>query len=158
MTLGRVVEWATKCCFWANLLVKWVSEGERPHMNQERAQRLGEFLRAQRTELGLSARHVARAVGVRDSTIMRLERGSYAAPAADKLARIADTLKLDLADVFSMAGYAVPSSLPSLPHYLRARYPELSERAISELHTHLEELISHLQPPALLNNQVVQRT
>jgi transcriptional regulator with XRE-family HTH domain len=127
-------------------------------MNQERALRLGEFLRAQRAELGLSARHVARVVGVRDSTIMRLERGSYAAPAADKLARVAEVLKLDLADVFSMAGYAVPSSLPSLSHYLRARYPELSERAISELHIHLETLISHLQPLARTGTSESQQT
>jgi len=113
-------------------------------MNQERSKRLGEFLRARREELGLSARRIARAVGVRDSTIMRLERGAYAAPAADKLARIAEQLKLDLADVFALAGYAVPSSLPALPHYLKLRYPALHDRHIDELHNHLNELLSSL--------------
>ena len=110
-------------------------------MNPERAQRLGEFLRARRIELGLSARQIARAVDVRDSTIMRLERGTYAAPAANKLARIAEALKLDLADVFSLAGYVVPSSFPALAHYLKVRYPELGEEAIGELQEHFNQLI-----------------
>ncbi|MGH7866196.1 MAG: helix-turn-helix domain-containing protein, partial [Candidatus Dormibacteraceae bacterium] len=74
----RVVEWSTKCCFWANILVKWVFYGVRLTMNHERSKRLGEFLRARREELGISGRHLAEAVGVRHSTIMRLERGVYA--------------------------------------------------------------------------------
>jgi phage terminase Nu1 subunit (DNA packaging protein) len=76
---------------------------------------------------------------------MRLERGCYVAPAADKLARIAEVLRLELADVFALAEYVIPSSLPELPHYLRARYPKLTEQAIDELHQHLEELVSRLQ-------------
>jgi transcriptional regulator with XRE-family HTH domain len=116
-------------------------------MNQERSKRLGEFLRAQREELGLSARHLARAVGVRDSTIMRLERGAYAAPAADKLARIAEQLKLELADVFALAEYIVPSSLPTLPNYLRLRYPDLDPKAIDELQKHLKQLLDRLAGP-----------
>jgi transcriptional regulator with XRE-family HTH domain len=113
-------------------------------MNQERAKRLGQFLRARREELGLSARHLARAVGVRDSTIMRLERGAYAAPAADKLARIAGQLGLELADVFALAEYAVPNSFPSLPHYLKLKYPKLEAAAINELHEHLLQLLGEL--------------
>ncbi|HVB01978.1 MAG TPA: helix-turn-helix domain-containing protein [Acidimicrobiales bacterium] len=140
----RVVEWSTKCCFWANFLVKWVIYGARPIMNQERSKRLGEFLRARREELGLSARHLARAVGVRDSTIMRLERGAYAAPAADKLARITEQLNLELADVFALAEYAVPSSLPALPHYVKLRYPSLEREAIDQLHELLQQLLGSL--------------
>ncbi len=110
-------------------------------MNEERARRLGAFLKARREELGYSARYVARAVEVRDSTIMRLERGAYGAPAPDKLARIADVLDLDLADVFAIAEYAVPSRFPAFPHYLKLRYPALSEQAIDELREHLERLV-----------------
>lgn len=141
-----VVEWSTRCCFWATFLVEWVFYG-RPTMNQEQSKRLGEFLRARREELGYSARHLARAVGVRDSTIMRLERGCYAAPAADKLARIAEELRLELADVFALAEYVVPSRLPALPHYLKVRYPVLGREAIEELTDHLERLMSVLADP-----------
>jgi len=113
-------------------------------MNQAQAQRLGAFLRVRRSELGLSARQVARSVDVRDSTIMRLERGAYAAPAANKLARIAAVLELDLADVFALAGYVVPSAFPALPHYLKVRYPGLGDEAIGELHEHLNRLMGQV--------------
>jgi transcriptional regulator with XRE-family HTH domain len=136
-----VVEWTTKCCFWATYLIEWVKEGNRPQMNPQRAQRLGEFLRHRREELEMSARMLARLVNVRDSTIMRLERGAYAAPAADKLARIAEALKLELADVYALAEYVIPSSLPSFPHYLATRYPLLPQEAVTELHEHFSALI-----------------
>ena len=138
-----VVEWSTWCCFWATYLIKWVKEGNRPIMNPERAQRLGSFLRQRREELGMSARMLARLVDVRDSTIMRLERGVYAAPAADKLARIAEVLELELADVYALAQYVIPSSLPSFPHYLVSRYPLLPQEAVVELQEHFDSLAEH---------------
>ena len=79
---------------------------------------------------------------------MRLERGTYISPAPDKLARIAETLELDLADVFALAEYAVPTGLPALPQYLRLRYPDLSKAAVDELGTHLDHLIVASEPAA----------
>ncbi len=143
MTPSRVVEWSTKGCIWTNVLVEWCFSGDLVVVNQDRARRLGEFLRARREDLGLSARALARAVGVRDSTILRLEAGSYLAPAADKLARIAEQLKLDLADVFAMANYVIPRSLPSLPEYLRLRYPTLTPEAIEALNNLLRQEDGH---------------
>jgi transcriptional regulator with XRE-family HTH domain len=137
---AHVVEWSTKGCNPLKVLVKWGFSGDYNSMSEERARQLGEYLRARREELGLSARAVARAVDVRDSTILRLEAGTYAAPAADKLARIAQLLKLDLADVFAMANYVVPDSLPSLPHYLSIRYPKLPPEAVEALQDHLIDL------------------
>jgi len=135
MNAGRVVEWSTKGCIWIKVLVEWFFSGVHIVVSQDHhTRRLGQYLRARREELGLSARALARAVDVRDSTILRLETGTYAAPAADKLARIAAHLKLDLADVFAMADYVVPEALPSLPHYLRLRYPTLTQEAIEALH------------------------
>ena len=138
--MRSVVEWSTRCCFWATYLVEWLNYGAKPTMNQQKAKELGEYLRKNREALGLSARHVAREVGIRDSTIMRLERGTYAAPAADKLARIAQVLKLELSDVYAMAQYSVPSSLPAFPIYLRTRYPELPPKAVKELMKHFKSL------------------
>ena len=110
-------------------------------MNHQKAERLGHFLRDRRLDLGFSARHVAREVGVDDSTINRLEQGRYRAPSPAKLSRISDVLKLGLADVFALAGYATPSILPSLTNYLRLRYPELNEEAIEELQQHFATVI-----------------
>jgi transcriptional regulator with XRE-family HTH domain len=140
--MRSVVEWSTRCCFWATYLVEWLNYGAKPTMNPQRAKELGKYLRNRREALGFSARHVAREVGVRDSTIMRLERGTYAAPAADKLAKIADVLKLDLSDVYTMAQYAVPSTLPGFALYLKSRYPQLTHEAIHELDEHFKSLVN----------------
>jgi transcriptional regulator with XRE-family HTH domain len=152
MTPNPVVKWSTRGCIPAKVLVEWVFSGVQTVVSQDRARHLGQYLRARREKLGLSARGLARAVGVRDSTIHRLEAGAYGAPAADKLARIAEHLKLDLGDVFALAEYIVPSSLPALPHYLRLRYPALTPHAIKALHEHLlqeagrSSQTSHLDP------------
>ena len=152
MNGNRVVEWSTKGCIFTKVLVKWVILSGTSFMSQDHSRRLGKYLRARREELGLSARAVARAVGVRDSTILRLEAGAYRAPSADKLARLAEQLQLDLADVFAMADYVIPNSLPSLPEYLRLRYPTLTPETMEALSNLLlqddEHSVSHLEPTA----------
>ena len=143
---GYVVEWSTKGCLFLKSLVEWGFCGERTQMKkQPRTRRLGAFLRDRRVELKLSIREVARTAHVENSTILRLERGEYAAPSANKLARIAEVLTLNLADVFAMAGYVVPSSLPNFPNYLRLRYPELTEEAIAKLDREFEITIAPLR-------------
>ena len=139
--MAGVVKWTTRCCFWAKYLVRWVIV-DKHEENRDPGGSLGQYLRDRREHLGLSARAVARAVGVQDSTIMRLERGHYLAPAPDKLARIAATLELELADVYAKAGYAVPERLPGLTSYLNLRYPLLGESAVDELNAHLERLVT----------------
>jgi hypothetical protein len=42
-------------------------------------------------------------------------------------------LKLELADVYAMADYAVPDDLPSFQPYLRTKYRDLPQRAIADL-------------------------
>jgi transcriptional regulator with XRE-family HTH domain len=59
------------------------------------------------------------------ATIVRLEAGSIVAPRPDKLSRIAQVLGISGADVFALAGYAVPADLPTLRPYLLAKYGEL---------------------------------
>ncbi len=94
-------------------------------MNPEQSEQLGQYLQARRKERGLSTHKVAAAAGTNQATVFRLESGSFAAPHADKLARIAAALGVSSADVFALAGYTPPSDLPSLRPYLAARYPAL---------------------------------
>lgn len=91
-------------------------------MNPKQAQQLGERLRQARHDHGMSAVDLAELTDVNDATIVRLENGKIATPAADKLARIAEALGLDVGDIFAMAGYGATSSLPTLPLYLRSKY------------------------------------
>jgi transcriptional regulator with XRE-family HTH domain len=109
-------------------------------MNEGQAKSLGQFLRRRRQELGLSKRQLAALTRMRDSTIVRIERGEFSAPRPDKLSRIAMALHLSLADVFARAAYFVPDELPSFDAYLRAKCPELPPPAAAELGHHFAEL------------------
>lgn len=102
-------------------------------MNPQQAKELGRQLRARREELGLSVRDVERLADVDNGTIVRIEQGAFAAPRPDKLSRMADALGLNLADVFALADYSVPSELPSFAPYLRTKYRDLPGPAVAEL-------------------------
>jgi transcriptional regulator with XRE-family HTH domain len=102
-------------------------------MDQQQSQELGHYLRTKREAAGVSLRALAGRVGVDPAQITRLERGDIASPKADLLARIASELDLPLADVFGLAGYALPTELPSFRPYLRAKYHDLPPAAVAEL-------------------------
>ena len=102
-------------------------------MNPEQARELGRQLRARRDELGLSVRDLAKLADLDNGTIVRIEQGAFAAPRPDKLSRIAGALGLNLADVFALADYSVPSELPSFSPYLRTKYRDLPVPAVEEL-------------------------
>jgi transcriptional regulator with XRE-family HTH domain len=111
-------------------------------MDEKQAKALGELLRSRRKELGMSTHELGRLVGTRNSTIMRLEQGAFAAPRPDKLARIAEALGMSLADVYARAGYLVPDELPTFHAYLPLRYRDLPQTAVDELSKLFEELIA----------------
>ena len=102
-------------------------------MQDHQAKRFGRWLSEQRQAAGISKRELARRAGMTDGTIVRIEQGVIDAPSPDKLARIAEALRLSLADVYSMAGYATPDDLPSFQPYLRRKYRDMPAEAISEL-------------------------
>lgn len=111
-------------------------------MNQEQSKVLGALLRQKRMEMGYSMTQLAQAAGVRDSTVLRFERGEFASPSPGKLARFAAELRIDLADLFAKAGYLVPDELPGFDSYLSAKYPGLSNEAKAELGRHFDELLT----------------
>jgi transcriptional regulator with XRE-family HTH domain len=94
-------------------------------MDQDEARRFGHLLKRR----------------TRNSTIMRIEQGAFAAPRPDKLARIAEALHLSLADVYARAGYVVPAELPTFREYLATRYRELPDGAVGELSRLFDELV-----------------
>jgi len=109
-------------------------------MDEEQAKTLGALLKQKREALGLSLRQLAKIVSVKDVTIFRLERGDWAAPAPDKLARIADALGIALADVYALADYAVPSELPNFKPYLRTKYRSLPQEEIDKIEAYAAKL------------------
>lgn len=101
-------------------------------MDQEESP-LGSYLRQQRQTKGWSTRQLAAEVGVDMAQIVRLEQGRVQSPKAELLAAIAEQLELPMADVFGLAGFAVPTELPSFRPYLRAKYRDLPTGAVAEL-------------------------
>jgi transcriptional regulator with XRE-family HTH domain len=111
-------------------------------MDQDRAKRFGRWLREQRKAAGLSKTELARRSGTTDGTIVRIEQGAFEAPSPHKLARIAEALKLSLADVYSMAGYATPDDLPSFQPYLRRKYGDMPAPAVADLEAAFRQIAS----------------
>lgn len=109
-------------------------------MKPEQAQQLGQLLTARREARGLSMRGLAKATAIHQTTIMRLEAGSIVAPKADKLSRIAQALGISGADYFALAGYTVPSDLPSLRPYLQAKYHGLLDEDLDKIEAYVSRL------------------
>jgi transcriptional regulator with XRE-family HTH domain len=88
---------------------------------------------------GLSLRSLADIAGLHHSFLSKLELGAYDSVSAESLMALAEALDLPPADLFSLAGYRLPESLPSFGPYLRTRYgEELSDDDLSAL-THMFE-------------------
>jgi len=136
----RVVELTTKRCAGASFLIQWVKNHGAIPVSPAEAKELGAVLRQQRKKLGLSTHQLGAQAGMRQSTITRIERGQFASPAPDKLARIADVLGLSLADLYARAGYFVPNDLPSFHVYLPAKYRQLPPEAVARLVELFEKL------------------
>ena len=129
----------------------------KPRKSHPRSVALGALLRQRREALGISKRRLAKAAGLPDSTVLRLEQGLFTAPRPDKLARFAQLLGLRLADLYAKAGYIVPDELPSFASYLPVRYPKLPQEAVAELERHFDGLLERFglsadDLPALLED------
>jgi transcriptional regulator with XRE-family HTH domain len=110
-------------------------------MNQDAAQRFGQYIRQLREERKLSIRGLASEAGVDSGALTRLEHGKVRAPQPDTLKALAMALDVPLADMFAMADYIVPYDLPGMAPYLRARYGHLPEETLKEINNYLERLI-----------------
>jgi len=109
-------------------------------MDEQQAQALGGILRSRREELGYSLRRVAELSGVPNNSILHIEQGRIGAPAPDKVARVAAALELSLADVYAIAGWAIPDDLPHFRPYLRTKYEGLSAEDIDAIERYASRL------------------
>jgi transcriptional regulator with XRE-family HTH domain len=110
-------------------------------MDETKAHEFGNYLQEQRQAAGVGVRELATAVGVNPTQIVRLEQGKVGSPKADVLGRIADVLRLPVADLLAMAGYPTSRTLPNLRPYMRAKYRDLPTEAVDEI----EALVSQLR-------------
>jgi transcriptional regulator with XRE-family HTH domain len=121
-------------------VVKWDRKEISTTMDEKNRRRLGKLLRDHREALGLSTRQLEAITGITGATIVRIEQGEFAAPAPDKLARLADALGIPLADVYAVAEYSAPKQLPTLKPYLRTKYRELPDEAATQIEAYADRL------------------
>jgi transcriptional regulator with XRE-family HTH domain len=110
-------------------------------MNSDQAAQLAKMLREGREALHMSASELARRAGVAAGTVTRIElcqipRG----PLPESLAAMADVLGIARSDVFAVMGWVPPTELPTLRPYLRTKYHELPEDAVTEVEQFIQAL------------------
>jgi transcriptional regulator with XRE-family HTH domain len=98
-----------------------------------RAPLLGNLLKDKRKAAGLSQSELATEIGLSRPYVSRLERGEYANPSPQALARIANRLNISLADLYAITGCTLPGDLPGYTAYLHAKHPGWAEEAIQDL-------------------------
>lgn len=94
---------------------------------------LGDFLRTRREAAGLSLTQMAAKLGISRPYLGRLENGEYEHPAPEILSRMAKSLDVHLEDLYALAGIMMPTDLPDLGPYLRAKHPDWPKLVITEL-------------------------
>jgi transcriptional regulator with XRE-family HTH domain len=110
-------------------------------MDEKQAKKFGAYLRKARQELELSTHQLGEITDIPQPTIQRIETGEIKTPGADKLARIAEALDLDPAEVLQRAGQAVPTALLAPATYLRSKYRDLSDTRLNRLTREVAEVL-----------------
>ncbi len=110
-------------------------------MDRDQAKKLGLRLRQRRQALGLSTTQVAETSNQTQATVVRIEQGQFLSPDPDKLRALAEALDLNLADVLSLAGYPIPTELPSPGPYLRTKYRNLPAEAVDQLQAQIAQVL-----------------
>lgn len=109
-------------------------------MKQQSGIKLGSYIKEHRIAREMTGRELARQIGVDTAYLVRLERGEYRSPRGDILAKTAVALGVPMNDLYALAGYIVPTDLPSLRPYLRTRYRQLSDDAITAVDAYFHDI------------------
>ena len=101
----------------------------------ESSAKLGAYLQQLRLERRLTMRGLAARAKVDFSYVSRLEHGLVGAPTARQRWKIARALDIEVADLYSEAGFVDAYGLPGFGPYLRAKY-QLPDDAVAQLQAH----------------------
>jgi transcriptional regulator with XRE-family HTH domain len=112
----------------------------RTSLTSQQALELASILRERRDKLGYSVRTLAARAGVNLATIVRLERGDILTPQPDTLKALAVALELSITDLFAVADWLPGRELPNFRPYLRAKYKDLPDSAVTEMEAFFERL------------------
>lgn len=108
-------------------------------MHKEQAIALGQGIRAAREAEGLSLRGLEAATGIPLSWLTYLEAGRSLEPLPDRVAKIAEVLRIDPAEIDAITGNYLARSLPTVRTYFRSKgkaseaEPDEIERVVAEI-------------------------
>lgn len=111
-----------------------------PEQTQATQPTLGAYLRDCRLRRALTSRQLASRAGLEQPTVIRIETGHIRRPRPDILAKLAEALELDVADLFARANYTAPTGLPTLTPYLRTKYKNLPAEDIARIQAYAQKL------------------
>src|ERR1700733_403007 len=99
-------------------------EGNQSGHRNKVAVQLGELLKSGREAAGLTLTEAAAKAGVSRTYLSRLERGVYTHPSARLLTGMAQALDIRIEDLYAVTDQILPTDLPNLGPYLRAKHPD----------------------------------
>lgn len=108
-------------------------------LTPDQQQHLAHVLRERRQQLGISAREVARRASLDNGTIHHLETATNPRPSSETLTAIAGALELPAADLLAVVD-RLPTELPTFTPYLRTKYHELPEAALTEMEEYFRQV------------------
>lgn len=111
---------------------------------------LGDTIRQAREAQALGIRQLARLIDVAPSQVLRWEKNELV-PQGERLITLAEQLELRAADLFELAGRAIPDEMKSLPAMLRADY-DLPPRAIKEIERHIAAVAKKYHKQSSMGN------
>lgn len=101
-------------------------------MTPTQRDKLAELLRSRREAQGRSLRGTAAAAGVDAATVLSLEQGRIVYPKVEKLRAIATALGIPATELYETVGWLPAAELPAFRPYLRAKYRDLPDEAVTE--------------------------
>lgn len=102
-------------------------------MTPTQRDKLARLLRTRREARSLSIRGTAAAAGVDAATVLSLEQGRITQPKAEKLRAVGGALGIPAAELYETVGWLPPAELPAFRPYLRAKYRDLPDEAVTEI-------------------------
>jgi transcriptional regulator with XRE-family HTH domain len=108
-------------------------------MTNEQAKALGRLIRAAREGRGLSLRGLEAETGLPLSWLVYLEAGRSLEPLPDRVARLAERLEIDPAEIDDVSGNYLAQSLPTVRTYFRSK-GKATEAELDELERIIEQV------------------
>ncbi len=106
---------------------------QKPSGHRKIPMTLGDMLRQHREAAGLPVAEMAVQLQISGPHLSRLERDEIAHPSPGLLLRITKRLGIRPENIYALTGVLLPSDLPDLLPYLRAKHPDWPDLVVAEL-------------------------